>query len=102
MKVALCCIIKEENKYLVEYVEHYKSLGFSHIYIYDNNDKNGEHPEEVLQSYINDNFVTVIDVKDKKRPQLKVYQLCYNTYNSQYDWMCFLWSMQVVELLVLN
>ena len=38
-KVGLCVIGKKENKYAKEYVDYYKSIGFSHIFIYDNNDK---------------------------------------------------------------
>ena len=98
MKVALCCIVKDENKYLVEYVEHYKSIGFSHIYIYDYNDKNGEHPEEVLQKYIDEGFVTIIDVREVDRPQLAVYQHCYNNYNKDYNWMCFFDADEFLEI----
>ena len=37
-KVGLCVIGKQENKYAKEFVEYYKSIGFDHIFIYDNND----------------------------------------------------------------
>ena len=89
MKVALCAIAKKENKYLVEWVEHYKKLGFSKIFLYDNNDIDGEHPEDVLQSYVNDNFVQIINYRGKHICQIESYQNCYNTYNKDYDWMCF-------------
>ena len=89
MKVALCCIVKNENKYLIEYIEHYKKLGICHFYVYDNNDVDGEHPEEVLQEYIDNGLITVINYRGFKVPQLLAYQNCYNTYNTEYDWMCF-------------
>ena len=47
-KIGLCVIGKKENKYAKEYVDYYKSIGFSHIFIYDNNDKDDERFEEVL------------------------------------------------------
>ena len=47
-KVCLCAIAKEENKYIREFVEHYKNYDIDKIYIFDNNDKNGEKFEEVI------------------------------------------------------
>ena len=52
MNVALCTIGRLENRYAVEYVEYYKSIGFDKIFIYDNNFGNEEHFEEVLQPYL--------------------------------------------------
>ena len=37
MKIALCCIAKNENQYFKEWIEHHKSVGFDSIIIYDNN-----------------------------------------------------------------
>ena len=41
-KVGLCIICKEENLYIKEFIEHYKNLGYNHIFICDNNDIDGE------------------------------------------------------------
>lgn len=98
MKVALCCIIKNENRYLSEFIEHYKSLGFAHIYVYDHNNKDGEHCEDILQKYMDEDFVTVFDVKETVCPQLNVYQHCYNNYNKEYDWMCFFDADEFLEI----
>ena len=35
-KVAVCAIARNENRYAVEWVEHYKKIGVSKIFIYDN------------------------------------------------------------------
>ena len=32
-KVCLCAILKDENKYIIHYVEHYKNSGYEHMYI---------------------------------------------------------------------
>lgn len=37
MKTLLCCIARKANQYILEYIEYYKQLGFSHIVIYYNN-----------------------------------------------------------------
>ena len=89
MKVALCCIGRLENQYAVEYVEHYKSIGFDKIFIYDNNHDGEEHFEDVLQSYIDDGFVTIIDCRNKEAAQLSAYNDCYSKHNKEYDWIAF-------------
>ena len=89
MKVALCCIGRLENQYAVEYVEYYKSIGFDKIFIYDNNHDVEEHFEDVLQSYIDDGFVTVIDYRNKEAAQLSAYNDCYSKYGNEYDWIAF-------------
>jgi disulfide oxidoreductase YuzD len=89
MKVALCCIGRLENQYAVEYVEYYKSIGFDKIFIYDNNHDGEEHFEDVLQSYIDDGFVTVIDYRNKEAAQLSAYNDCYSRYGKEYDWIAF-------------
>lgn len=89
MKVALCCIIKNENLYLKEWVEYYKNLGFNHIFIYDHNDKNGEDPREVINEYINEKYVTIIDFREKQYCQIEAYKHCYDNYNDEYDWFAF-------------
>ena len=40
MKICICTIGKQENKYILEYIEYYKKLGIDKIYLYDNNNIN--------------------------------------------------------------
>ena len=42
LKICLCTIVKYENKYISEFIEYYKKYGVDKIFIYDNNDINGE------------------------------------------------------------
>ena len=58
--ICLCVIGKEENLYVEEYISHYKMLGFNHIFIYDNNDINGEKFEDVIKDEIKNGFVSII------------------------------------------
>ena len=89
MKVALCVIGRLENQYAVEYVEWYKKIGFDKIFIYDNNHDGEEHFEDVLQKYVDDNFVEVIDFRNKETAQLIAYNDCYNKHGNEYDWIAF-------------
>lgn len=46
MKTAIVTIAKDEEKYIVEWLNYYRSLGASHFFIYDNNDiGNNQLPE---------------------------------------------------------
>ena len=78
MRVALCCIGRLENQYAVEYVEHYKKLGFDKIFIYDNNHDGEEHFEDVLQGFIDDGLVEIIPFRNIEAAQLSAYNDCYS------------------------
>ena len=87
--ICLCVIGKRENLYAKEYVNHYKQLGYSHIYIYDNNDINDEKFEDVLQDEIKSNFVSIINYRGIIGPQYHIYEECYEKNNKNYDWLSF-------------
>ena len=89
MKVALCCIGRLENQYAVEFVDWYKNLGFSKIYIYDNNHDGEEHFEDVLQAYIDDGFVEVIPFRNVENVQMRAYMDFYGKYGKEYDYIAY-------------
>ena len=68
MKTCICVQIKNENLYLLEFVEYYYKLGFSKMYIYDNNDY--EFPNLIIQKYIDNGFVEIINILDKYKQAL--------------------------------
>ena len=88
-KVCLCTIAKEENRYIKEFIEHYKNYDIDKIYLYDNNNKNGEKLEDVINDYIKSGLVELIDYKEIEQPQLRAYNDCYKRYNNLYDWLIF-------------
>ena len=87
IKVCLCTIGKNENKYVLEFVQHYKKYGIDKIYLYDNNDNNGEKFDEVLKDYIKNGFVEIINFRGSVAVQLKEYQDCYKNNYKKYDWL---------------
>lgn len=99
LKVALCAIAKNENLYIREWVEWYENLGINKIFLYDNNDIDGERFEEVINDYIESGFVEVIDKRgiiktvttDKNGESLQgiCYQECYYNHYKEFDYMCF-------------
>lgn len=88
-KVLLCCIGKMENNYIREFVEYYKEIGFDNICLYDNNDIDGEHFEDVIGDYIDSGFVILKDWRGKELAQIPSYTDCYNTYKNEYDWIAY-------------
>ena len=55
--VLLCTIGKSENLYIKEYTEYYKKIGVKKIYLYDNNEINGENFKNAIQEEIDSGFV---------------------------------------------
>ena len=99
-KVGLCIICKGENLYIEEFVNHYKKIGYNHIFIYDNNDIDGEKFDIVLKKEIKDNYVTIVDFRGKNttRQLFEAYIDCYEKNNKNYDWLSFFDIDEFLEL----
>ena len=90
IKICVCTVGKSENKYILEFVKHYKKYGIDKIYIYDNNDKiTGERFENILSDYIKINFVEILNYRGIEGKQLDMLQDCYNHNYKLYDWLIF-------------
>ena len=93
-KICLCTIGKKENLYALEFVNHYKNLGYNHIFIYDNNDINDERFEEVIDKHIKTNYVSIINFRGfigrrGENPHFYAYYDCYKKNNKIYKWLSF-------------
>ena len=69
MKTALIAIGRRENQYAREWVEHHLTLGFDHIYIYDNNHDGEEMFIDVLMDYVEQGRVSIIDYRNQEKAQ---------------------------------
>ena len=91
LKVAVATMVKMENHYLEEWVKYYYRLGFKKIFIYDNNDINGEKLEDVIKKYISFNFVEIINYRGKTwkgiNLQSSAYLDCYMNRTKDYDYL---------------
>jgi len=100
-RVGLCVIGKNENLYVREFVEHYLKIGYNKIFIYDNNDKNGERFDEVINDYIQKKLVQIINFRERSsdsRPIFDAYKDCYSRNNNAYDWLSFFDMDEFLEL----
>ena len=89
IKVALCVVAKEENRYISEFIDYYKKLGINKIYLYDNNNINGEKFDDILKNYIKKKIVQIIDFRGILRPQKLAFSQCYYNNKYNYDWIAF-------------
>lgn len=97
-RTIICCIAKLENNYLREWVEWYKNIGVTNICLYDNNDIDGEHFDDVIGDYIDSGFVIVKDIRGMSQMQLPCYQSCYDEYKDVYDWFGFFDADEYLEI----
>ena len=96
IKVGLCMICKLENLYIQEFIDYYKKLGYNHIFIYDNNEINGERFEDVIQNEIDKGFVSIINYRgDKEKPQFRAFIDCYEKNNKNMIGFPFSISMNI-------
>ncbi len=86
-RIALCCMGKCENSYIREWVEYHINIGFDKIFIYDNNDPEGERFEDVIQDYINSRKCEIVDFRGRKCCQEEAYHDCYVKNRDKYDWI---------------
>ena len=89
MRVLLCAICKLENRYIREWIEYHKDLGFDNIVLYDNNDIDGERFEEVIADYIQTGYVIIRNKRGLKYIQIDTYNECYREFHYYYDWIGF-------------
>ncbi len=89
IKVCLCTLGKKENRYIKEFVNHYKKYGIDKIFLYDNNNINDERFEDIIYDYLEENFVEIIDYRGKIAPQFHIFTHCYNNNYKKYDWLIF-------------
>ena len=91
LKFALCTIGKLENLYARDFIIYYLELGIDKIYIYDNNEINGEIFEDVVKDFIDNNYVEIINIRGNQNNNLQnnVYDNCYHDHINEYDWFLF-------------
>ena len=89
IKICICTLGKQENKYIREFAIYYKKIGVDRIYLYDNNNINGERFEDVIEDFIDIGFVELINWRGLKLPQIKIMNNCYKNHYKNYNWLIF-------------
>lgn len=93
MSAAICCIAKLEGPYILEWVTYHLKLGFSRIYIYDNNNDKTR-----LRSYFSNrevvsekifNKVSIIHFPGKTK-QMPAYNNFLVHFSNRHKWVAYL------------
>jgi len=95
VEMSLCCIMKNEARYLPEWIEYSKLVGVSRFYLYDHNSTDNTH--EILAPYISSGTVVLHNWSFEGYPQKEVHTHCTHRYAHQTTWLGL---MDVDEFLV--
>lgn len=93
--VAICCVFKDDAKYLPEWIEFHEKQGVSHFYLYNN--KSPDDWEKFLKPYTQKGLVEVIDWPYESHDQSEwnivqcnSYKDCLKKASNSYIWLAFL------------
>lgn len=89
MKVGLIVIASNENLYLRDFVEYYKTIGVDQIILGDNSPENGDYPQLVIGDYIKSGFVKYINYRNYNKDGwlIDFYNKTINEYKNEFDWI---------------
>ena len=84
----ICAIAKDEEPFIKEWAEYHLSVGFEHIYVYDNN--SAVPISKTLSEHMDAGLVTVIDFPSNTDQQRAAYMDCLLQYGNKSRWMAFI------------
>lgn len=96
-EITICAVAKNEEIYIEEWVIHHLSIGFEKIYIYDNNEVFGK-LTTLLEPYVLQQKVQVIDCSDINPVQLWAYNHFIETNKNNVRWAAFIDIDEFIEL----
>ena len=102
IRICICTLAKNENKYIKEFIEHYKTYGVDKIFLYDNNDINGEKFEEVINDFVKNGFVKILNWRGEKQTLFKIMNNCYQTNYNYYDFCYFMKQMNIFIYIIIQ
>lgn len=89
---------KNEENYLVEFIEHYMQLGITTIFFGDNNAPKNNQQYESIKKYIDSGFVKYYNYQGVKDIQHKFYSDIYFKEIDNYDWFFVFDIDEILEL----
>lgn len=85
--VTACCMFKNEGRFLKEWLLYNQIIGIDHIYLYNNN--SDDNYLEVLQPFLEEKYVTLIDWP-MLQGQIPAYEDWYRRFRHETQWNCFI------------
>ncbi len=84
--IAMVTIIKNEGRYIKEWVDYHRLLGINRFYLYDN--ESTDDTREILAPYVHDGTVVLRDIAGSAR-QLDAYNDALSRYGKSCKYMAF-------------
>lgn len=84
---ALCCIAKDEDPFLKEWLAYHALIGFEHFILYD--DVSATPIADLLKGWTSPEHVTIIRHAEH-RDQPTAYAHCLETFGKRFKWIAFL------------
>lgn len=95
-KLSICLLIKDENKYIEEWINHHIKLGVEHFYIYDNASKIPI--KDTVLNIFESNLFTFIDWLDKyESMQIEAYNHCVQNFGNESEWIAFIDTDEFIQ-----
>lgn len=94
---SICAIIKDEHRFLEEWIEWHLGIGFDAIHLFE--DKGSKSHEEICAKYSNvylrrydtdNNVQYILRHQESSERQTDLYNWFGDRYNSVYDWVAFI------------
>lgn len=98
MKVAACAIVKNEGRYLEEWISYGLAIGFDHFFLYDN--ESSDETAYIIKAAESAGVATYRfwPSVENDRPQLSAYNDCRKNMLEDYDWIAYLDADEFVNL----
>ena len=90
---------KQEGHYVKDWVAYHIHAGFDKIYLFDNNDEDGESYDELLEEYVDSGKLCIVDIRGKRGVQNDTYNMFY--YTCPFKWCAvvdideFIWINEI-------
>ena len=97
--IVICCIAKNEEGTIVEWINHHINLGFDKVIIYDNNDEfKKDNIHNIVNKYLSNHKDKIIikPCHDKVSYQTEAYNDFYK--NNKFKWCAFIDCDEFIEL----
>lgn len=87
--LSACCILKDEEPFIFEWLTYHSLIGVEHFFIYDNESKNPVAAHPLIQKFAVQNKVTVLNTPGKIM-QYPAYNHCLKNFGPLSKWIAFI------------
>ncbi|EKX55301.1 hypothetical protein GUITHDRAFT_99081 [Guillardia theta CCMP2712] len=87
--LSAAAVFRDEDEYLLEWLEFHLCMGVEHFFLYNHHSKN-EKIDELLGPYIRRGIVTLDDAVCDVHCQVPTYQRCMDDHGHRSRWMAFI------------